>query len=136
MIQCSLCTAAEVTQRNTVSTPCHLAIKYSKNHSCELCTHQVTREYTCTSCRKIDAHICAMCTSRGLVVPHTCYICTVRLHMCLSSCNGGCTQKRRPVCKCKKKKESKMTFGTCANLSENHGRNFWSCKKCNFFEWA
>ena len=105
-------------------------------YQCSICTEgssfcSLDSSKKCTVCRQYTPHICSRCIIQASgVMPTKCYLCTTREHTCLSKCLGGCILQERPKCKCghpirlQVKKQNK-----------NHGRYFWSCRDCNFFEW-
>ena len=106
MFQCSMCTGG-----------------------CALCS--LDPDNKCTTCRKNTPHICQRCIIQASgVMPTTCYLCTPRGHICLSRCSGGCILRERPKCQCGHPIRLQVQ-----KQNNNHGRYFWSCRDCNFFEW-
>ena len=86
----------------------------------------------CIKCGVYAPHLCGKCFFRASgVMPTTCHMCTDREHICLSKCLGGCYLKETHVCGC-----GLNPVRLRVNKSgKNHGRYFYSCRSCGYFEW-
>ena len=104
---------------------------------CSICTAgsafcSLDPEQMCKKCGLYAAHVCSRCIAEASgVMPMRCHLCTQREHICLSKCLRGCVLREKPNCQCSKG----PTRLQVQKKNKNHGRYFWTCRYCNFFEW-
>ena len=113
--------------------------KYKKMLRCSSCTAGSTAYSSiegkkCNTCQILLGHICGYCKDRshGGILRIDCYKC--RPHICLSKCLSRCIKKEArvpPKCRC----AAGPIRLQVKKDGPNHGKFFWSCRPCNFFEW-
>ena len=101
---------------------------------CSYCTMAciVVPDQLCGQCHLLYTHVCDGCAAEACrTSTNTCHRCTSRPHICISRCLGGCIERKPVICLCGTKARRQRVV----KKSQNEGRYFYSCYKCNFFEW-
>lgn len=82
----------------------------------------------CSDCKQF-VHVCKNCAKWHRYRTRVCFICYAsrRPHLFKPACVQGCTLT--PSCKCKSEKPQRSCV---KKQTRNHGRFFWSCRKCTF----
>jgi hypothetical protein len=101
---------------------------------CSHCTMAciVVPDQLCGQCHLRYTHLCEGCAAAArLISTNTCHRCSYRAHICLSRCLGGCIKRKQVNCRCGTKARRRVV----EKKNKNEGRYFYSCFKCEFFEW-